>query len=54
MNALTWGPGLVTDKEGYEITEESPVIVADQYEYETYSASKFTASPEVKACSLSA
>ena len=52
MNAFIWGPGMVTDKEGYAITEESPVLVADQYECETSSASKFTASPEVKACSL--
>ncbi len=31
---------MITDKEGYEVTEESPVLVADQYEYQTSSASK--------------
>ena len=35
-----WGSGMITDKEGYEVTEESPVLVADQYEYQTSSASK--------------
>lgn len=35
-----WGPGMITDKEGYEVTEESPVLVADQYEYQISSASK--------------
>lgn len=46
-----WGPGMVTDKEGYEVTEESPVLAADQYEYQICSTSK-TASPQVKACCL--
>ncbi len=35
-----WGPGIITDKEGYAVTEESPVLVADQYEYQSPSASK--------------
>ena len=35
-----WGPGMVTDKEGYEVTDESPVLVPDQYEYQRSSASK--------------
>ena len=24
-----WGPGRVTDKEGYEVTDEAPVLVTD-------------------------
>ncbi len=35
-----WGPGVITDKEGYAVTEESPVLVADQYAYQIPSASK--------------
>ena len=35
-----WGPGTITDNEGYEVTEESPVLVPDQYEYQRSSASK--------------
>lgn len=36
----TWGPGMITGNEGYEVTEESPVLVSDQYEYQLASASK--------------
>jgi len=35
-----WGPGMITDNEGYEVTEESPVLVSEQYEYQLASASK--------------
>ena len=35
-----WGPGMITDNEGYEVTDESPVLVTDQYEYQRSSASK--------------
>ncbi|DBB07656.1 TPA: hypothetical protein ACH3X3_009088 [Trebouxia sp. C0006] len=35
----TWGPGMITGSEGYEVTEESPVLVSDQYEYQLASAS---------------
>ena len=35
-----WGPGMITDNEGYEVTDESPVLVTDQYEYQRASASK--------------
>ena len=35
-----WGPGTITDNEGYEVTEESRVLVPDQYEYQRSSASK--------------
>ena len=35
-----WGPGMITDNEGYDVTEESPVLVSEQYEYQLASASK--------------
>ena len=35
-----WGPGTITDHEGYEVTEESPALATAQYEYETSTASK--------------
>ncbi|KAL0029444.1 hypothetical protein WJX77_008835 [Trebouxia sp. C0004] len=34
-----WGPGTITDNEGYEVTDESPVLATDQYEYQRSSAS---------------
>ena len=36
----TWGPGKITDKEGYQVTDESPVLVNDQYDYHRSSAGK--------------
>ena len=31
---------MITDNEGHEVTDEHPVLVTDQYEYQRSSASK--------------
>ncbi len=32
--SLKWGLGRITDKDGYEVTKESPILPAERYEYQ--------------------